>query len=89
MPIGILGSLVVCTMLYILFGHVLTGVAPYTDFTDPVKGQEASVAYAISALYDWLWLAGYTGNRGHPRRFFQCNPCDADGAEPYFLYHEQ
>ena len=25
MPIGILGSLVVCTILYILFGHVLTG----------------------------------------------------------------
>ncbi|MFN5649012.1 MAG: amino acid permease, partial [Sphingobacteriales bacterium] len=57
MPIGILGSLVVCTILYILFGHVLTGVAPYTDFTDPTKGQEASVAYAISAYmpgYDWL-----------------------------------
>jgi APA family basic amino acid/polyamine antiporter len=57
MPIGILGSLVVCTVLYILFGHVLTGVAPYTDFTDPLKGQEASVAYAISAYmpgYGWL-----------------------------------
>lgn len=39
MPIGILGSLVVCTVLYILFGHVLTGVAPYTDFTDPTKGR--------------------------------------------------
>lgn len=57
MPIGILGSLVVCTVLYILFGHVLTGVAPYTDFTDPTKGQEASVAYAISTYmsgYGWL-----------------------------------
>ena len=48
MPIGILGSLVVCTILYILFGHVLTGVAPWTDFVDPAKGKEASVAYAIS-----------------------------------------
>lgn len=60
MPIGILGSLVVCTVLYILFGHVLTGVAPYTDFTDPTKGQEASVAYAISAYmpgYGWLATA--------------------------------
>ena len=28
MPIGILGSLVVCTILYILFSYVLTGVAP-------------------------------------------------------------
>ena len=55
MPIGILGSLVVCTILYILFSWVLTGVAPYTDFMK--AGKEASVAYAIShymAGYSWL-----------------------------------
>ena len=57
MPIGILGSLVVCTILYILFGHVLTGVANWKDFVDPEKGREASVAYAISQYmtgYGWL-----------------------------------
>jgi APA family basic amino acid/polyamine antiporter len=57
MPIGILGSLVVCTILYILFGHVLTGVTNWKDFVDPEKGREASVAYAISAHmpgYEWL-----------------------------------
>ena len=57
MPIGILGSLVVCTILYILFGHVLTGVANWKDFVDPEKGREASVAYTISAYmtgYGWL-----------------------------------
>ncbi|MFZ9687323.1 MAG: amino acid permease [Chitinophagaceae bacterium] len=57
MPIGILGSLVVCTILYILFGHVLTGVASWKDFVDPEKGREASVAYAISTYmtgYGWL-----------------------------------
>src|SRR5881398_1648611 len=32
MPIGILGSLVICTILYVLFSYVLSGVAPYTDF---------------------------------------------------------
>lgn len=55
MPIGILGSLVICTILYILFSWVLTGVAPYTDFMK--AGKEASVAYAIShymAGYSWL-----------------------------------
>lgn len=60
MPIGILGSLVVCTILYILFGHVLTGVAPFTDFVDPLKGREASVAFAISSYmqgYGWLATA--------------------------------
>jgi APA family basic amino acid/polyamine antiporter len=60
MPIGILGSLVVCTLLYILFSHVLTGVAPWSDFNDPTKGKEASVAYAISTYmtsYGWLATA--------------------------------
>src|SRR6187549_2570833 len=49
MPIGILGSLAICTVLYILFGHVLTGVANWREFADPAKGGEASVAYAIKA----------------------------------------
>jgi APA family basic amino acid/polyamine antiporter len=55
MPIGILGSLVVCTVLYILFAHVLTGVASVNDFR--TQGKEASVAYAIKtymAGYGWL-----------------------------------
>jgi APA family basic amino acid/polyamine antiporter len=56
MPIGILGSLVVCTILYILFGHVLTGVANYTEFK--TAGKEASVAYAISTyMVEYKWLA--------------------------------
>lgn len=58
MPIGILGSLVVCTLLYILFGHVLTGVANWQDFVDPEKGREASVAYVISTyMTSYSWLA--------------------------------
>lgn len=58
MPIGILGSLVVCTILYILFGHVLTGVANWKEFVDPTKGKEASVAYAITAyMPQYKWLA--------------------------------
>lgn len=48
MPIGILGSLLVCTILYILFAHVLTGVTHYTSY----KGQEgiAPVAVAIEHM---------------------------------------
>src|ERR1039458_2333383 len=45
MPIGILVSLGICTFLYVVFSHVLTGVAPYTDFIK--AGKEASVSYAI------------------------------------------
>jgi APA family basic amino acid/polyamine antiporter len=56
MPIGILGSLAVCTVLYILFGHVLTGVANYTEFK--TAGKEASVAYAIQTyMTNYGWLA--------------------------------
>jgi APA family basic amino acid/polyamine antiporter len=55
MPIGILGSLVVCTVLYVLFAYVLSGVATVEDFRS--TGREASVAYAITKYmpgYEWL-----------------------------------
>jgi APA family basic amino acid/polyamine antiporter len=56
MPIGILGSLVICTILYILFSYVLTGVAPFTEFM--LAGREASVAYAIEHhMPGYHWLA--------------------------------
>jgi APA family basic amino acid/polyamine antiporter len=35
MPIGIIGSLLVCTVLYILVSGVATGVVPYTDLDVP------------------------------------------------------
>jgi APA family basic amino acid/polyamine antiporter len=55
MPIGILGSLAICTVLYILFAHVLTGLAPVEFFR--TTGKEASVAQAIETFmpgYSWL-----------------------------------
>ncbi|HXT33730.1 MAG TPA: amino acid permease [Vicinamibacterales bacterium] len=55
MPIGILGSLVICTVLYVLFSYVLSGVSTVEDFRS--TGREASVAFAISKYmtgYEWL-----------------------------------
>jgi APA family basic amino acid/polyamine antiporter len=55
MPIGILGSLFFCTILYVLFSYVLSGVATVDDFR--TAGKEASVAFAISKYmtgYEWL-----------------------------------
>lgn len=48
MPIGILGSLLICTVLYILFAHVMTGVTNYKTFA----GQDgiAPVAVAIDHM---------------------------------------
>ena len=48
MPWGILGSLAICTVLYILFAHVMTGVANYTSFAG--KDGIAPVAIAIDNM---------------------------------------
>jgi APA family basic amino acid/polyamine antiporter len=45
MPIGILGSLVVCTILYILVSGVMVGLVPY----QAMKGSAAPMVVAISA----------------------------------------
>ncbi|OYZ44640.1 MAG: amino acid transporter, partial [Sphingobacteriales bacterium 24-40-4] len=64
MPIGILGSLIVCTILYVLFAHVMTGLVNYKDFAGDAK--PAATAFAMTGytfLQDALIiaiLAGYT-----------------------------
>ena len=57
MAIGMLGSLAFCTVLYVLFSYVLTGIAPYKDFASSGAGHEAAVAYAITTYmhgYGWF-----------------------------------
>jgi APA family basic amino acid/polyamine antiporter len=48
MPIGILGSLAICTILYILFAHVMTGVTSYKNFAG--RDGIAPVALAIDQM---------------------------------------
>ncbi|MEP6677232.1 MAG: amino acid permease, partial [Ferruginibacter sp.] len=48
MPWGILGSLAICTVLYILFAHVMTGVTSYKTFAG--KDGIAPVAVAIDHM---------------------------------------
>ena len=64
MPIGILGSLVVCTILYVLFSFVMTGLANYKEFINDAKPVATAIAHTP---YTWLQdgitvaiLAGYT-----------------------------
>lgn len=58
MPMGLLGTLAICTVLYILFAHVLTGVATVEDFR--TGGKEASVAFAIEKyMIGYKWLANF------------------------------
>lgn len=51
MPIGIIGSLVICTILYILFALVMVGLVKYTDLK-----VAAPVALAIDKT-PFLWLS--------------------------------
>lgn len=63
MPRGIIGSLIICTILYILFAHVLTGMVNYKEL-----GVAAPVAVAVNQTpywwFNWLTkaaiLAGFT-----------------------------
>ncbi|MBX3510937.1 MAG: amino acid permease [Hyphomonadaceae bacterium] len=53
MPIGILGSLLICTVLYMATSAVLTGVIPFTKLN-----VAAPVATAVNAFGpEWGWLA--------------------------------
>ena len=91
MPFGILGSLAVCTLLYILFAHVMTGLVNYKEFANDAK--PAATAFAKTG-YDFLQtaliiaiLAGYTSVMlvmllGQSRVFFSMS---RDGLLPGFF----
>ncbi len=51
MPIGIIGSLVICTVLYILYSMVLTGVVNYKDLN-----VAAPLAVAVDRMNGLPWL---------------------------------
>ena len=51
MPIGILGSLAICTIIYIIVCAVLTGMLPYTEL-----GTAKPVATALEAYPNLAWL---------------------------------
>lgn len=46
LPRGIIASLFICTLLYIIVSGILTGMLPYTSF----KGTSAPVAFALSQI---------------------------------------
>ena len=51
MPIGILGSLVVCTLLYVVVSAVLVGMVPYSELNIP-----APMAYAMERIGAPWWI---------------------------------
>ena len=78
MPIGILGSLVICTILYILVSGILTGLVPYSTLNVPepiAVGIEATGFTVLSFLVKIGAIAGLTSVMlvmllAQPRIFF-------------------
>ena len=63
MPLGIIGSLIVCTLLYILVAGVLTGIVPYArlNVPDPIAvGIDATGIFWLRPLIKIGAIAGLT-----------------------------
>lgn len=61
MPIGILGSLVICTILYIIVAGLLTGVKPYYTLNVPAPVADGAAAIGVNwgvILIDFGAIAG-------------------------------
>src|SRR5216110_677088 len=76
MPIGIIASLIICTVLYVLMAAVITGMRKYTTyFGDPAAVATAFAAYPVAkALISAGAIAGITSvllvfQLGQPRIF--------------------
>jgi APA family basic amino acid/polyamine antiporter len=78
LPIGILGSLAICTVLYILVSLVLTGVVPFTELNVPhpiALGVEATGKKWLETAVDVGAIAGLSSVMlvlllGQPRIFY-------------------
>ena len=79
MPIGILGGLAICTLIYVIVGVVLTGMVPYTELgktADPLAYalqatglQSLSKIVALGAIFSMTAVL-LVFQYGQPRIFF-------------------
>jgi APA family basic amino acid/polyamine antiporter len=54
LPIGIIASLVICTLLYLIVSAVLTGILPVLEYKTNVQFLNAPVGYALAVIHkDW------------------------------------
>jgi basic amino acid/polyamine antiporter, APA family len=57
LPIGIIASLIICTLLYVAVSAVLTGIVPVVEYRQDAQFLNAPVAYALSVI-NLDWAAG-------------------------------
>ncbi len=80
LPIGIIASLLICTVLYIAVAAVLTGMVPWQDVNI-----EAPIARAfLDRGLDWRLPHHYAGSAGRP---YQRNAGHAARPDPRALLH--
>jgi len=54
LPIGIISSLVICTLLYLIVSGILTGIIPVVQFKSDMQFLNAPVGYALAVIHkDW------------------------------------
>ncbi|MFN8627975.1 MAG: amino acid permease [Candidatus Binatia bacterium] len=90
-PIGIITSLVVCTLLYIAVAGVLTGMVPYNEIDIDAPLAAAFVRYGLSAAVFFISLGAVAGITSvllvlmlsQPRVFFAMA---RDGLLPYSFF---
>lgn len=57
LPIGIISSLIICTVLYLAVAAILTGIIPVVQYKSDAQFLNAPVGYAL-AVIDKDWAAG-------------------------------
>ena len=78
LPLGIIGGLAICTLIYVIVGAVATGLVPYTELR---SANPLSHAFDVAGLTTWSWLVDFGAivsmtavllvfQYGQPRIFF-------------------
>src|SRR5437660_183179 len=79
LPIGILGGLAICTVIYMIVGGVLTGMVPYTEFAGVADPLARALQLAGFSKVGWVVALGAAVSMsavllvfqyGQPRIFF-------------------
>jgi APA family basic amino acid/polyamine antiporter len=81
LPIGILGGLAICTVIYVIVGAVLTGMVKYTELNPSVHADPLSYALQRTGMQGASWLVAFGAvfsmtavllvfQYGQPRIFF-------------------
>jgi APA family basic amino acid/polyamine antiporter len=79
LPIGILGGLAICTLIYVIVGAVLTGMVPYTELANSADPLAYALSEAGFSRVGWIVALGAAVSMaavllvfqyGQPRIFF-------------------